>query len=244
MRLNRGRVVEPVAKPKPQEAETEADLMEQVWAIRDVERSGLNADDHPLIMKLAAENNLLGFYMSEHPMARFQHILVREMGVMLARDIEKTVPDQPVKICGMVKEFKVHYTKKREAMMFVKLEDMTGEIPVTVFPKSVRMFSSIFIVGNLVMVKGKASHRVADFSKKKKDPPPIPVAGSDDDEDAPIVPVASQQSDDEASNVSIEVVCDWADPVGIAGSPIGGTVIRRREAKTDADEDEDDGEGE
>jgi len=60
---------------------------------------------------------------------------------------------------GVVVEVKPHTTCKRQEMAFVTVEDATGQFSATVFPMVLTMFASTLIVGHLVVIEGRASHR-------------------------------------------------------------------------------------
>jgi len=110
------------------------------------------------------EKEVLGFYLSGHPLAQHQHELVAFSQYRLDRlpqggDDPRTSP--MVRLAGMIANAKKLVTKeKKEQYARFKLEDLNGEIEVVVFPKSYANGMSKYIVPNsLVVVKGRLSGR-------------------------------------------------------------------------------------
>jgi DNA polymerase III alpha subunit len=122
----------------------------------------------PAIYSLAWEQELLGIALSEHPIHQLMSLLVRKYGAITSSDLPATQPGQEVVVCGIVKEIKHHRTAKNLAMLFVTVEDSTGEISVTVFPKTLSYTASVFLLNALVKVKGVASHHT-EMKRKKEE---------------------------------------------------------------------------
>lgn len=79
------------------------------------------------------ERELIGLYVSDHPLSPYQNILSQRVThfshqLAEAQDKEKTV------VAGMVDRFRQHLTKKGNNMGFVTLEDMYGKIDLVIFP--------------------------------------------------------------------------------------------------------------
>ena len=91
------------------------------------------AGDMPHLLKLEYEREVLGFYLSEHPAST-----VKKNTSELYRDISsiEDVSDRTfIKIVGLITEIKRIRTKKGEAMAFVTVQDDTGTLTCTFFPK-------------------------------------------------------------------------------------------------------------
>ncbi len=115
--------------------------------------------DFPRGELLAMEKELLGLYLSEHPVKPFEPELRRKYRAIRADAIKETQPNQEVVVGGMVGAMRTHYTKKGEPMLFMTLEDTTGSVMVTCFP-GVFAECKAFVLPNAVLaIKGKASHR-------------------------------------------------------------------------------------
>lgn len=84
---------------------------------------------------LEHEREVLGFYMTGHPLARF----AEELKTYTSTDLLAVVniPEkQPLRVGGIIKKVKVLFTRKNEKMAVFELEDLKGEIKVVVFPDS------------------------------------------------------------------------------------------------------------
>jgi DNA polymerase-3 subunit alpha len=82
---------------------------------------------------LAYEKEVLGFYISGHPLARHRP-LIESLGVTTTGDLPAKTTGARVKLLGQVAGMKEIPTKSGERMAFVTFEDMDGTIELTVFP--------------------------------------------------------------------------------------------------------------
>ncbi len=87
----------------------------------------------PRFAMLEYEREVLGFYLSEHPALEMKKTLQEKVVDLVA------VPDvkerSMLKVAGMIREIKRIRTKKGEAMAFLTLQDETGELSCTIFPR-------------------------------------------------------------------------------------------------------------
>ncbi len=127
-------------------------------AVDQMPKSSLRLDPAPPAAKkdrLAWEKELLGLYISEHPLEDYR----AKLGA-------KTVPvatlaDQPknssVSVGGIVAGINRIITKSGSPMLFVQLEDFTGKTEVLVFPRLLEQNSGIWQPEKILMVKGRIS---------------------------------------------------------------------------------------
>jgi DNA polymerase-3 subunit alpha len=103
---------------------------------------------------LAWEKELIGVYVSEHPLTRvltrLGDVLSGSVGTL---DEEKT--GQQVTIAGVVQRLYRHMTKKGNEMAFVTLEDMQGSCDVVVFPGVWRETKDVWQPEHIVVVNGR-----------------------------------------------------------------------------------------
>ena len=115
-------------------------------------------------MKLAFEKEVLGVYISGHPLEEYlaiwqKHITNKtadfipdeETGATIAQDNAKAV------IGGIIAEKKIKYTKDEKVMAFLQVEDLVGSIEVIVFPKSYEKYSSLLVEDSKVFIRGRVS---------------------------------------------------------------------------------------
>jgi DNA polymerase III subunit alpha len=118
-----------------------------------------NVPDHPRGVWLGWEKELLGLYLTEHPVKPFEPELRRKWRAWRADQICESTPNQQVTVGGMITEVRTKYTKTGSAMLFVNLEDTTGSISVTLFPKCAAEWGKYCIVNSVVAIIGRAQHR-------------------------------------------------------------------------------------
>jgi len=103
---------------------------------------------------LAWERELIGLYISEHPL---QRVAVALDGVVTAfcGQIDEGMAGQKVVIAGMVTWVRTITTKKDEPMAFAGLEDLQGSIEVVVFPRVYEKTRELWQEDKILVVKGK-----------------------------------------------------------------------------------------
>ncbi len=107
---------------------------------------------------LAWEKELIGIYVSKHPLSYLGDALkdrVKHNTAMITEELAK----QKVVLGGMITEAKRITTKKGDTMCVVKLEDMHGSISVTVFPRLYEQTATLWAEENVVIVYGEVQVR-------------------------------------------------------------------------------------
>jgi DNA polymerase III subunit alpha len=112
--------------------------------------------------KLAAEKELLGLYISGHPLEEYRDKL--ETKGKSIKNLNECKENHECIVGGIIEEIREVVTKKNERMMFLCLTDFTGSTDVVVFPKVYEEFKSIIAVDNCVVIKGKVSKRNGETS--------------------------------------------------------------------------------
>ncbi|THB76394.1 MAG: DNA polymerase III subunit alpha [Desulfobacteraceae bacterium] len=82
---------------------------------------------------LAMEKEALGFYMSGHPLNKYESVIATYSDVNTMTILESS-DGKIIRIGGSIKPLKLHKTKKGDMMAFAAIEDMYGSIEVVVFP--------------------------------------------------------------------------------------------------------------
>ena len=112
----------------------------------------------PLKDKLMWEKELLGIYVSGHPLDSHKATLEKAK-LTIARIKEEPQNGLPVIIPALVAEVRTVLTKSGEKMSFVRFEDKTDSIEAVVFPKLYKEQSSALVEGSCVLLKAKISIR-------------------------------------------------------------------------------------
>jgi DNA polymerase-3 subunit alpha len=117
----------------------------------------------PLTQTLAWEKELLGMYVSGHPLDAHKELSARSK--MTIKDIEEERRSgTPVLIPAVVEELKTKLTKTGEKMAFVTLSDKTGAIECVVFPRAFKSASNGLSIGSSILMRGNVSLRNGEVS--------------------------------------------------------------------------------
>jgi DNA polymerase-3 subunit alpha len=109
--------------------------------------------------KLEKEKEVIGFYLSGHPLGSFQHI-IDALDLSHHKDlhlnvVEKKYLSEPiVTTCGLLQTHKIITTKKGDKMAFAQIEDLTGPCEVIIFPSVYAKISSALMQHNEFIVVG------------------------------------------------------------------------------------------
>ncbi len=107
--------------------------------------------------KVVWEKELLGIYVSEHPLDRHQAFLKKIVVNIKALGSKQT--GKTVKIAGIINTIKKFITKTGKPMLFVELEDLTGKIETLVFPTVLEHDPTVWQEGKIVILSGRLSDR-------------------------------------------------------------------------------------
>lgn len=106
------------------------------------------------IEKLYFEKEIIGFYLSSHPIEAFADILESHKRMLISESlINKSTA--VTRIGGLVETVRTVKTKKGEQMAFLKLSDESGDINVVVFPKIFQKYYPVFHEGELTFLEGR-----------------------------------------------------------------------------------------
>ncbi|MBL7151112.1 MAG: DNA polymerase III subunit alpha [Candidatus Omnitrophica bacterium] len=108
---------------------------------------------------LAFEKDMLGFYVSGHPLARYARQLKRFVSSSIAQLHEYRDQDE-IKIVVLIAKIKQTTTRaKQEKMAILKLEDLNGVVEGLVFPRAYQKVSRYIVPNTVVLVRGNLSLR-------------------------------------------------------------------------------------
>ncbi|MEW5907996.1 MAG: DNA polymerase III subunit alpha [Patescibacteria group bacterium] len=112
--------------------------------------------------KLAWEKELLGLYISGHPLNKVRDKM--EKIKTNIGDVKNFSNNMSVVTGGMIEEIRKVMTKKNDPMLFVKLSDYDNSIELVIFPKILDSFGHLIREGNCIAVRGRISLRNGDAS--------------------------------------------------------------------------------
>jgi len=107
--------------------------------------------------KLNWEKELLGLFVSAHPLEDFRKIL--EKKTLSIVNISENLINKRVRIGGLISVIKKVITKAGSPMLFVKLEDLTDKIEVIAFPSIIGKNPSVFQENKIVLISGRVDNR-------------------------------------------------------------------------------------
>ena len=115
-------------------------------------------------MKLAFEKEVLGIYLSGHPLESYQELwqkyITNNTNDFALEEETNTVrvTDQSTAIVGgMISNKTVKYTKTNQVMAFLELEDLVGTVEIVVFPRDYEKYGSLLAEDAKIFVKGRVS---------------------------------------------------------------------------------------
>jgi DNA polymerase-3 subunit alpha len=146
--------------------------------------------------KLRLEKELLGLYLSDHPLRRISAELSKLCDTQ-AVEVTSALQDTEVRVAGLVREVRRVVTRKGQIMAYAQLEDLTGSVDVVLFPRVFEQTRLLFEPDKVVVVFGKVDARAGSTRATGA------AASSIDPELEPEVEVAS---------IVAEMAWLWDDP--------------------------------
>jgi DNA polymerase-3 subunit alpha len=129
-----------------------------------LERPLPNVPEAPVRERLRWEKELLGLYLSEHPMGEVAD-RVGEFVTAYSGDLkDESLDGQRLVVAGIVVGSRTVITRARATMAVVTIEDLQGSIEVVVFPKLFEQTGPIWQEGSILLVAGKVDHRGEEVS--------------------------------------------------------------------------------
>jgi len=110
-------------------------------------------DEFPENQLIAFEKETIGFYISRHPLSRYEEEIKKYTDLDTAA-LPKLQNGAEVRVCGLVSALKEIVTKKGDRMAFLTLEDMKGFVEVILFPEVFKAASPCLRGGDPLLVSG------------------------------------------------------------------------------------------
>ena len=113
--------------------------------------------------RLAFEKEMLGLYVSDHPLMGYEAALARHTDCTLSdmREEDTAAGDRsPVRsVGGVVTDLRRSYTKKGDLMARFVLEDLQAAMEVFVFPKTMAEYGALIENDAILVVRGRLDTR-------------------------------------------------------------------------------------
>ncbi|MBI4479129.1 MAG: DNA polymerase III subunit alpha [Acidobacteria bacterium] len=103
---------------------------------------------------LAGEKEVLGFYISGHPLRKYESKL-RALGTIDTARLSEQTPQQEVSVGGILVSVRTARSKRGELWATAVLEDLKGMVELLVFPEAYRRLSELLAQDAIVFVRGR-----------------------------------------------------------------------------------------
>ncbi len=113
---------------------------------------------------LSKEKEMLGFYVSGHPLTRYEHEL-KIFATMDTHSIEQAKDGEELYIGGIIANVKTSIDRKKKQMGFATLEDFMGTVEVVIFSDCFEKNRRLIRADSMVLVKGRASTKEGEKAK-------------------------------------------------------------------------------
>ncbi|KEF39578.1 DNA-directed DNA polymerase III PolC [Schinkia azotoformans MEV2011] len=107
--------------------------------------------------KLQMEKEVLGFYLSNHPIEPYNDLLKKTKAIKVAN--LQTEVGAPVHMGALIVDQRTIKTKKGDQMAFLTLSDDTGELDAVVFPLTFKKLNNLLKKGEILFIQGKIEER-------------------------------------------------------------------------------------
>jgi DNA polymerase-3 subunit alpha len=101
------------------------------------------------------ERELIGLYISDHPLNEYQTTLAQVVTHFSGQLIE-AAQEEEVRVAGLITSIRPYTTKNGKAMGFVSAEDIQGTLELVLFPRTWDKYREQMNAGRIIIAKGKA----------------------------------------------------------------------------------------
>ena len=123
-----------------------------------------DVEEYDKEMILAFEKDVLGIYLSGHPLERYRNIMEKMISAKTTdfqpdeeSGIPKVYDGQKVIIGGMITEKTIKYTRNNKVMAFLTVEDLLGTVEIVVFPRDSENWQALLNEDARVFVQGRVN---------------------------------------------------------------------------------------
>jgi DNA polymerase-3 subunit alpha len=128
------------------------------------ERTTISDVEFDKTVRLAFEKEMLGLYVSDHPLMGFEVALRRRCDLGIA-ELAEVDDGMQHTVGGVVTNLQKKWTKKGELMAVFDLEDLSGVVEVMVFPRTMTEHGHKLEEDAIVLVRGRLDGRREDVPK-------------------------------------------------------------------------------
>jgi DNA polymerase-3 subunit alpha len=107
---------------------------------------------------LRREKELLGLYISGHPLIKYEDE-VKAFSKPILENLSVIATGQSVRICGIISEIRTHLDRKENTMAFLNIEDFTSSARVIIFSDMYEKYRDIIQLEEMVVIGGKVDRK-------------------------------------------------------------------------------------
>jgi DNA polymerase-3 subunit alpha len=154
-------------------------------------------EEWPRKQLLAYEREMLGLYVSAHPLDGAERILRKHAPKPIAAILDNPPKEGELVVSGLITSLERRVNKKGEPWAICTVEDMDAALEVLFFPKSYVMFAADLVEDNAVLVKGRVNWREDRMSVFGGGLVPLDLseAGTGDDDPPLVLQCAAEKLD-------------------------------------------------
>lgn len=193
----------------------------------------LARDEWPQEVLLAYEREMLGLYVSSHPLAGLEGLLRASEGVLVSDLLERLETEttaSQVQVLGVVTSLARRHTRKGEVMATATLEDLRGAIEVVFFPRTLADYGTLLAQDAIVRITGRVEHREEQPKLLATAVEPIELAGEPDGTRTVTIQLPDQLATERHLGLLREVLesHEGSHPVVIEVGPLSFELVGRR----------------
>lgn len=103
------------------------------------------------------ERELIGLYISDHPLNEYQATLAKIVSYFSGQ-LSESHHEEKVRMAGLITGVRPYTTKTGKPMGFAQMEDIQGTVELVLFPKTWEAAREKLTVGQIVIIEGKLDH--------------------------------------------------------------------------------------
>lgn len=115
--------------------------------------------------KLKREKEVMGFYLTGHPLLKYARELEKFSNYDFSGDTDE-MQLKEIRVGGVIHDVKHHFDKKNQQMAFFSLDCLGGKMEVLVFHDAFRTYQKLIKEDNLIFVTGRPTTRLEDDTPK------------------------------------------------------------------------------
>lgn len=119
----------------------------------------IGEDEWPRKQLLATEREMLGLYVSAHPLDGTEHILSRHRDTTISELLGSGRMEGTVKLSGLITDVERRMTKQGNAWAIINLADRDGAMEILFFPAVYNLVQHALIADSVVSVEGRLNER-------------------------------------------------------------------------------------